>query len=103
MTRPDIEVTADGIRKHALTVDEAAAMLQEAASAAAYVDMHDEVYGILCSPIFLPFLNPVQENAVTEIKSGADATAHLAELLRAVAADYDLTDSEAARRFRVGQ
>jgi hypothetical protein len=102
MTQPDIEVSAEAIRKHALAVDEAATMFQEAAAGAAYVDMHDEVYGVLCSPIFLPFLNPLQDNALTEMKSGADATRHLAELLRAVAADYDLTDSEAARRFQKG-
>jgi hypothetical protein len=37
------------------------------------------------------------------MRTGADATSHLADLLRAVASDADSTDSNVARRFKEGQ
>jgi hypothetical protein len=83
-------------------VDEAARMCDEAVAAAHHVDLHDEVYGMLCSPLALPFINPLQDWALQAMRQGMGATSHLAELLRAVADDADTTDGNAARRFRDG-
>ena len=79
--------------------DETAAMLQEATSGAEYVDMHDEVYGVLCSPLILPILNPLQDMAHGEVRTATDATSHIAEQLRTMADNVDITDSEAACRI----
>ena len=103
MTQPEIRIDSDALRKHAQMVDEAGNMCDEAVAGAQYVDLHDEVYGVLCSPLALPFINPLQNWAVREMRSGADATSHLADLLRGVAADADTTDGNVARRFREGQ
>jgi len=102
MSQPDVQLDSAALRSHALMVDEAARMCDEAVGAANYVDMHDEVYGMLCSPMALKFINPLQDWALQELRSGVDATAHLAELLRAVADDADTTDAAAARRLREG-
>jgi hypothetical protein len=99
MTQPDIKLSTEEVRKHARMVDEAAAMLGEATAGAEYVNLHDEVYGVLCSPLILPLLNFVQDQAQAEIRNGTDATDHLAGQLRTMADNVDITDSEAACRI----
>ncbi|MGI5146267.1 type VII secretion target [Plantactinospora sp. CA-294935] len=96
----DIRLPTAEVRKHAQMVDEAGRMCGEAAAGAEYVSLHDEVYGILCSPLFLPIIDPLSDHALTEIRNGADATTHLAELLRALADNVDITDGAAATRIR---
>ena len=103
MTQPEIRVDSEALRRHARMVDETGTMCDEAVAGAQYVGLHDEVYGILCSPLALPFINPLQDWAVREMRSCADATSHLAELLRAVADDADSADGNVARRFREGR
>ncbi|GAB1688680.1 hypothetical protein [Krasilnikovia sp. M28-CT-15] len=100
MTQPDIRLDSEALRAHARMVDEAARMSGEATSGAAYLDLHDEVYGEWPGKFFVPLINPAQDWALQELRSGTDATSHLAELLRAVADDADTTDSNAAQRFR---
>jgi hypothetical protein len=100
MTQPDVRIDTEALRGHARMVDDAAAMCGEAAAAAGYLDLHDEVYGEWCGKLFVPLINPAQDWALQELRQGADATAHLADLLRAVAADADTTDGSAARRIR---
>ena len=58
------------------------------------------MYGVLCSPLFVPLINPLQDWAVSDINNGAEATAHLAELLRALADNNDTTDRAAAERIQ---
>ncbi|MBL7258194.1 type VII secretion target [Paractinoplanes lichenicola] len=98
----DVYIDSAALRAHAKMVDEAARMCDEATAGAEYVDLHDEVYGLLCSPLALPFIQPLQDFALQELKTGADATAHVAELLRAVSDDADMTDSNVAGRFKAG-
>ena len=100
MTQPDIRLDSAALRAHARMVDEAAAMCGEASSGAAYLDLHDEVYGEWPGKLFVPLINPVQDWALRELRQGADATSHLGELVRAVADDADITDGNAAQRFR---
>jgi hypothetical protein len=102
MSQPDIKLDAEALRAHARMVDEAAAMCGEAAGGAAYLDLHDEVYGEWPGKFFVPLINPAQNWALRELRQGADATSHLAELVRAVADDADTTDSHVAQRFRGG-
>jgi hypothetical protein len=96
----DVHIDTEAVRRHAAMVDEAGRMCDEAAAGARYIDLHDEVYGMLCSPLVLPLVNPLQDFALSELRNGADATSHVAELLRAVAADADTTDANAARMIR---
>src|SRR3954451_15919018 len=100
MTQPDIMLDSDALRAHARMVDEAADMCGEATSGAAYLDLHDEVYGEWPGNLFVPLINPVQDWALPELRQGSEATSHVAELIRAVADDADTTDSAAAQRFR---
>jgi hypothetical protein len=102
MTQPDITLDSEALRAHARMVDEAAAMCGEATSGAAYLDLHDEVYGEWPGKLFVPLINPAQDWALRELRHGTDATSHLADLIRAVADDADTTDGAAARRFRDG-
>lgn len=100
MTQPDIKLSTAEVREHARMVDEAAAMCREAVAGAEYVDLHDEAYGVLCSPLFLPLIQPLQDAALSELRAGADATAHLADLLRTLADNVDITDGAAAQRLK---
>jgi hypothetical protein len=100
MSHPEIRIDAEALRSHARMVDEAAAMCADAAAGAGYLDVHDEVYGEWPGMLFVPLINPAQDYALQELRQGADATSHLAELLRAVAADADTTDGAAAQRIR---
>lgn len=103
MTQPDISLDSEALRSHARMVDEAAEMCGEATAGAGYLDLHDEVYGEWPGKFFVPLINPAQDWALRELRQGADATTHLAELLRAVAADSDTTDNAAAQRFKGGR
>lgn len=103
MSQPDIRIDTDALRNHARMVDEAAQMCGEAAAAAGYLDLHDEVYGQWCGKLFVPLINPAQEQALQEVRNGADGMSHLAELLRAVMDGTDTTDEAAAQRFREGK
>lgn len=100
MTQPDIELDSQALRRHAQMVDQVADMFDEVAAAAGFLNLHDEVYGEWPGKLIVPLLNVAQDHAVQELRSGTDATAHLAELLRSVADDADLTDGAAARRIR---
>lgn len=100
MSQPDIRLTSDSIRRHADAVDSVADLLREAGSAAAFVDASDDAYGILCSPLFVPRLNPLQDDAYTQYRDMEDTTRRLADLLRDVADGYDLTDELSAETFR---
>ena len=100
MTQPDFTLDADALRAHSRMIDEVAAMCDEAAGGAAYLDLHDEVYGQWPGKLFVPLINPVQDWALRELRQGADATSHLAQLVRSVADAAVATDSAAAQRFR---
>jgi hypothetical protein len=102
MAQPDIELDTEALRRHAGMVDEAAAMSGEAAGAAAYLNLHDEVYGEWTGPLIVPWLNQLQDTASRELRNGADATSHLADLLRSVADGADITDGNAAQRLKRG-
>lgn len=102
MTQPQIRIDTVAVRRHAQSVDDVARMCDEAASAAGYLDLHDEVYGHFAGPFIAPLLNMAQDAVGRELRQGADATAHLADLLRAVADNNDATDGTAAQRFRAG-
>ena len=102
MTQPDIKLDAAGLRRHAAMVDEVARMCDEATSAAAYVNGQDGAYGLLCGRLVGLYMNPLQDWALRELRAGAEATAHLAQMVRSVADDTDTTDSTVAQRFRTG-
>lgn len=100
MTQPDVKLDTEALRAHARMVDQVADMCGEAAAAAGYLDLHDEVYGEWPGKLVVPFLNAAQDYALQELRTGTDATTHLAGLLRSVADGVDVTDRDAARRLR---
>ncbi|MDI6100957.1 type VII secretion target [Actinoplanes sp. NEAU-A12] len=97
MAVPELHIDVEAVGSHATMVDNIADMLAEVAAATSYLDQHDEVYGEWPSVLILPFLNMAQDHAVQEMRTGTDATAHLADLLRALTVNISLTDSEAAQ------
>jgi hypothetical protein len=96
---PDIRLSANEVRRHAHAVDETGAMLDEALAGAGHVQASNEAYGQLVGPLFTGALNPVQDHAIGEIRHATTTTQHLADLLRAMAGNLDLSDGEAARRL----
>ncbi|GGK73756.1 type VII secretion target [Mangrovihabitans endophyticus] len=99
MTQPDIKLSAEAVRRHAGAVDETADMIDEGLAGAAHVQASAESYGTLVGPQFTGLLNPFQDHAIGEIRQAATATQRLADTLRAMAADFDLSDAQAARRI----
>ena len=99
MTQPDIKLSSDEVRKHAAAVDETGTMLDEGLAGAGHVQASAESYGQLVGGLFTSILNPFQDNAIGELKNSVSATQALADALRAMAADFDLSDAEAARRL----
>lgn len=100
MTQPDIQLSTSEVRRHGSVIDDVAVLYREAADAAAHVDMHDEVYGVLCSPMFLPLIKGLETLTSWEIARAAKATSHLAELMRILADSIDRTDAAAAERIQ---
>ena len=99
MTQPDIRLSSEEVRRHARTVDDVAAMIDEGLAGAAHVQASTESYGQLVGPLFTGVLNPFQDNAVGQLTESVSATQALADTLRAVAADFDISDETAARRL----
>ncbi|GGN17722.1 uncharacterized protein (DUF1501 family) [Actinoplanes campanulatus] len=102
MAVPEFHIDVAAIDAHATKVDEIADILDQVTAAAGYLDQQDSVYGEWPSMLILPILNIAQEYAVQELRTGTDATSHLADVLRAMTVDIGLTDDEAAAilRFR---
>jgi Excreted virulence factor EspC, type VII ESX diderm len=100
MSHPDVDINHQEVAAHSRAVNDTAGMLFDALAGAQYVNMHDEVYGILCSPFVLPDLNPVQNQAVDEIGKMAKATQHIADLLKTMADNLQMTDDAAAQRLQ---
>ena len=99
MTQPNIKLSSDEVRRHARAVDETSAMLDEGLAGAAFVQASTESYGLLVGPQFTSILNPFQDHAIGELKNAVTATQALADTLRAMADDFDLSDEAAARRL----
>ncbi|MEU4162444.1 hypothetical protein [Actinoplanes sp. NPDC026670] len=96
MAEPEVRLDTDAVARHADEVDGIAESLSEVAAAVTHLDQQDDIYGEWPSRLILPFLNDAQEHAVHEMRTGTDATSHLADLLRALTVDIGLTDAEAA-------
>ena len=80
MTQPNIKLSSDEVRRHARVVDETGA-------------------GHSLVEQFTGILNPFQDHAIGEMKQAVTATQAIADTLRAMADDFDLTDEAAARRL----
>ncbi|MEU4693721.1 type VII secretion target [Actinoplanes sp. NPDC023714] len=90
----------DAVQGHARMVDGVAEMLDAVTAAVGHLQLHSEVYGEWPGPFITGFLGIAQEQAIQDMRSGTDATSHLADLLRSLTADIALTDDEAARELR---
>jgi hypothetical protein len=99
VSQPDIKLSSAEVRKHAGVVDQTSAMIDECLTGAAHVQASTESYGRLVGPQFTAILNPFQDNAIGELKKAVSATQALADALRAVADDFDISDEAAARRL----
>ncbi|BFU45847.1 type VII secretion target [Krasilnikovia sp. MM14-A1004] len=99
MTQPDIRLSSESVRKHALAVDELGHMIDEGLAGAVHVQASAASYGVLVGGLFTSILNPFQDNAVGELKNAVSTSQRLADTLRAVAADFDASDADAARRL----
>jgi hypothetical protein len=96
-----IDLTPDQVRQHARDVDEVSRMLDEARAAAAHVRASTESYGHLVGPLFTNlYLNPHGDEAIASYRKSVDGTQALADLLRAMADDFDHSDQRAADRLR---
>lgn len=99
MTQPDVELSSDEVRRHAGAVDEISTMIDEGLAGAAYVRAGAESYGLLVGPQLSAALSPFQDHAIGELKRAVSTTQALADTLRAVADDFDLSDGNAAHRL----
>jgi excreted virulence factor EspC (type VII ESX diderm) len=96
-----IDLPTDGVRRHSKDVDEVARMLDEARAAASYIRASNSAYGHLVGPLFTNlYLNPHADDAITAYRKAVDGMHSLAELLRAMADDFDHSDQRAADRIR---
>jgi hypothetical protein len=99
MSQPDISLSSDQVRRHAGAVDETADMIDESLAGAVNARAGNDAYGLLVGPQFTSVLNPFQDHAISELRNAVTATQQLADTLRAMADDFDLSDQEAARRL----
>jgi hypothetical protein len=96
-----IDIPTDEIRKHAREVNEVSRMLDEARSAASSIRASSSAYGYLVGPLFTSaYLNPHGDETIASYRKAVDGMQALADLLRAMADDYDHSDKRAAERLR---
>jgi hypothetical protein len=81
-------------------VDEFANMLDEALSGAQYVRASNESYGQFVSPLLVGMLNLIQDHEISELEHAVTSTQSLADSLRLMAKNVDMTDAAAANRLR---
>jgi excreted virulence factor EspC (type VII ESX diderm) len=96
-----IDLPTGEVRRHALDVDEVGRMLGEARSAASYIRASTGAYGHLVGPLFTNlYLNPHGDEAIASYDKAVDGMQALADLLRAMADDFDHSDERAADRLK---
>jgi hypothetical protein len=91
-------VQAEALVMHAATVDEVAAQVGQARSAAATVPMGRDAYGVLCS-LIPASLDPIQEQATAALGEASDSLQRSADDLRATARHYTGSDTRTADVF----
>lgn len=95
-----IDLPTDGVRRHSRDIDEVARMLDEARAAASSIRTSDAAYGFLVGPLFTHlYLNPHADEAIASYRTAVDGMQSLAQLLRAMADDFDHSDAHAAARI----
>ena len=96
-----IDLPTDEVRRHSREIDEVARMLDEARAAASYIRASSGAYGHLIGPLFThAYLNPHADEAIASYHKAVDGMQSLAQLLRAMADDFDHSDERAAARLR---
>jgi hypothetical protein len=96
-----IDLPTDEVRRHSRDVDEVARMLDEARAAASHVRASSGAYGHLVGPLFThAYLNPYADDAIASYRNAVDGMQSLAQLLRAMADDFDHSDERAAARLK---
>ncbi|MEV6850115.1 type VII secretion target [Actinoplanes sp. NPDC051411] len=96
-----IKIPSDEVRRHAADVDEIARMLDEARTAASHIRASGGAYGPLVGPLFTNlYLNPHGDEAIASYRGAVDGVHALAELLRAMADEFDRGDERAEGRMR---
>ena len=93
------QVDSPALVSHAGEVDGIGDGLTTAAQAGQTVQTDTGAYGQLCQ--FVPaILNDLQQSLVDGMNTAAESAHDTADSLRAVAADYDTSDTNSANRLR---
>jgi hypothetical protein len=91
-------VQAEALDRHAATVDEVAAHVGQARSAAATVSIGRDAYGFLCS-LIPALLDPIQHQAIAALGEAADSLQRAADDVRVTARRYTDSDTRTADVF----
>jgi hypothetical protein len=95
--KPDVYVDIEALRAHADQVNTAADAVQTGVDGVRHMSGHHEIYGILCSPLFLPLAALFEAIAVSAFGAARDNTRRVAECLRSTADGYEEADRYLAR------
>ncbi|AGZ39949.1 hypothetical protein AFR_08300 [Actinoplanes friuliensis DSM 7358] len=96
-----IVIPTDEVRKHAREVDEVSRMLDEARGAVSFIRASSNAYGYPVGPLFTSaYLNPHRDEAIASYRRAVVGMRPLADLLRAMANDFDHSDECPAERLR---
>lgn len=98
MNPPEIVIPVEAVRRHSVNIDNVAAAVHEARSAAHAVTIETEAYGQICS--FLPtLLNPLFALTLSAYVRAEEALQETSVSLRTAAARAEESDKESSRRI----
>ncbi len=95
--KPDIFVDIEALKAHADQVGGVAGVVQLGVDGVRHMSGHPEIYGILCSPMFLPIAEDFGQYTDSCLASARDAVQRLEQKLRETATGYEETDRYIAR------
>jgi hypothetical protein len=95
------EVVPEELATHASHLDGLMDRLAMAADAARTVSMSDRAYGLICQFV-PPFVNPMEQKAMSAIDAAAEGVGATADNVRAAATGYEQDDQAVFATMRAG-
>jgi hypothetical protein len=91
------EVKTDELATHVKAVDQVAATLGQALSAAEQVTMGVQAYGLICGPLFVPMVLAVSTPGLVTLGLAKEAMSSVSEAVTKAATSYDNVEQSHAK------
>ncbi|KAA2265094.1 hypothetical protein F0L68_05385 [Solihabitans fulvus] len=99
MTDGGYQVSTGQLQSHATSVQQVAATLGQALSAAQQVALSTQAYGMICGPLFVPIVMAVSAPGVAALQLAQQSINSVADEVKNTAAHYETVDQSNSASF----